>query len=165
MQIEFNPCGATKPNEVGYNYKAGHWFNEYSTKGSLQHPEPVRNFFASKTEIFADFTEVEQAYFNAATVELTSALFSMSIFKPCFQRFFETQMGLARQTPAALNFAIIHFVENVLPISLGSARIEASVTSTSPAGYVAIADVQDMIQQALAVHEAHKPGASKTGAA
>ena len=89
----------------------------------------------------------------------------MSIFKPCFERFYETQVGLAKQTPAALNLAIIHFVENVLPMSLGSAGIGASVTSTPPAGYVALADVQDMIQQALAAHEARKPGASKAGAA
>ena len=123
-----------------------------------RHHEPVQAFLASKTEIFADFTKAGQAYSNAATMEL-------AIFKPSFERCFETQVGLAKQTPAALNLAFIHFVENVLLMSLSSAGFGASVTSTPLAGYVALADVQDMIQQAVAAHEARKPGASKAGAA
>ena len=50
-------------------------------------------------------------------------------------------MGLAQQTPAALNLAIIHFVENILPMSLGATGIGASATATPVVSYVPLADV------------------------
>ena len=58
------------------------------------------------------------------------ALFPMSIFKPCFKRFYEPLVGLAQQTPAALNLAIIFF-----------AGIGASATATPVVSYVPLADV------------------------
>ena len=59
-----------------------------------KHPEPNREFPVSKTEILADFAETRQVYSNAATLEMIMALFPLFIFKPCFERFYETRVGL-----------------------------------------------------------------------
>ena len=57
------------------------------------------------------------------------------------------------------------YVANSTPLSLGAPSIGASVTATPPDGFVARAEIQDLILQALAAHDARNPGPSNAGTA
>ena len=115
------------------------------------HPESVRVHINTLKRLFAELTINLQPVANHDAITIIKEGFPIAIYLECWKDFAKAFPALAQQTPAALYTAIIAFSENVLPLSAGPVGLGAkAAVATPPPGYIAMADVQVMIDKAFA---------------
>ena len=105
----------------------------------------------------------KQKVSNFDAVSIMKRGFDHHTYLDCFVDFAKKFPEVELQTPAALGEAIILYTKTVLPVRLGSVISGASAIPVTPTGYIAISDVQDIIQQALVANDARKSDNRRDG--
>ena len=115
--------------------------------------------------LFAELAANQQPVPNNQVVTIIKEGCPIPMYMPCWIKFARTHPTLAQQTPAALYVTIVAFLENILPLTSGPIGTAASASVAThphaaipPLGYIAVADLQVMIDKVLA---AAKVGTSK----
>ena len=136
------------------------------------YPESVRAHLNTLKGLFAELAANQQPVPNNQAVTIIKEGFPIPMYMPCWIEFARTHPTLAQQTPAALYVAIVAFSENILPLTSGPIGTAASAyvaththAVSPPLGYIAVTDVQVMIDKALAAAKIGTPKAPKKATA